>query len=56
MFVNFLPTYEKRYRCPVPEVRHTFYFLPFLISYLSGNKLGNLPEGIFKGLKELEIL
>ena len=56
MFVNFLPTYEKRYRCPVPEVRHTFYFLPFLISYLSGNKLGHLPQGIFKGLKELLIM
>ena len=43
-------------RSLIPEVRHTFYFLSFLISYLSGNKLGNLPQGILKGLKEHEIL
>ena len=43
-------------RSLIPEVRHTFYFLSFFISYLSGNKLGYLPQGIFKGLKQLLIL
>ena len=40
----------------IPEVRHTFYLLSFFISYLSGNKLRYLPQGIFKGLKQLLIL
>ena len=43
-------------RSLIPEVRHTFYFLSFFISYLSGNKLRYLPQGIFKGLKQLLIL
>ena len=43
-------------RSLIPEVRVPFDFLPLLISYLSGNKLGYLPKGIFRGLKELEIL
>ena len=43
-------------RSLIPEVRLPLDFLPLLISYLSGNKLGYLPEGIFKGLKQLEIL
>ena len=43
-------------RSLIPEVRLPFYFLPFLISYLSGNELRYLPEGIFKGLKQLLIL
>ena len=37
----------------IPEVRHTFSFLSFFISFLSGNKLRYLPQGIFKGLKQL---
>ena len=40
----------------IPEVRHTFSFLSFFISFLSGNKLRYLPQGIFKGLKQLLIL
>ena len=43
-------------RSLIPEVRHTFSFLSFFISYLSGNKLRYLPQGIFKGLKQLLIL
>ena len=59
MFVNFLPTYEKRCRCPVLsflKIALHFIFLPFFISHLSGNKLRNLPQGIFKGLKRLLIM
>ena len=40
----------------IPEDCLTFYFLPFFISHLSGNKLRNLPQGIFKGLKRLLIM
>ena len=59
MFVNFLPSYEKRYRCPVLSFLKFslhFIFLPLFISHLSGNKLRNLPQGIFKGLKRLLIM
>ena len=43
-------------RSLIPEVRHKFYFPSLFISYLSGNKLISLPQGIFKGLKHLLIL
>ena len=43
-------------RSLIPEVRHKFHFLSFFISYLSGNKIRYLPQGIFKGLKQLLIV
>ena len=43
-------------RSLISEVRHTFYLLSFFISYLSGNKIRYLPQGIFKGLKQLLIV
>ena len=56
---KFSSNLQKRYRCPVLSFLKFalhFIFLPFFISYLSGNKLRNLPQGIFKGLKRLLIM
>ena len=58
VFVDCLPTHENVIDVPFfnSEVRHTFYLLSFFISYLSGNKIRYLPQGIFKGLKQLLIV
>ena len=58
VFVDCLPTHENVIDVPFfnSEARHTFYLLSFFISYLSGNKIRYLPQGIFKGLKQLLIV